>query len=77
MIAFVCPKCGQKLRVKDEVAGKRAKRPHCAAVLTIPAAPAPVPTMATGSRLRPAARRTRDRRCRREPPSVAANPCLV
>ena len=54
MIAFVCPKCGQKLPVKDEVAGKRAKCPHCAAVLTIPAAPAPVPTMATGSRLRPA-----------------------
>ena len=37
-IAVECPACGARFRTKDEFAGKRAKCPKCAEVLTIPAA---------------------------------------
>jgi serine/threonine protein kinase len=45
MIAFLCPHCGRKLKVKDEGAGRTVSCPHCAGALTIPrpvAAPVPV-----------------------------------
>lgn len=45
-ISFNCPECGRAIRVKDELAGKRAKCPGCAVALTIPSAtasPNPVP----------------------------------
>jgi hypothetical protein len=35
--------CGKVLRVPDSAAGKRAKCPACAAVLDVPAPPAPEP----------------------------------
>ncbi len=35
--------CGKKLRVKDELAGKRVKCPDCAKVLLVPAAELPEP----------------------------------
>ncbi|QDV69848.1 hypothetical protein Poly24_35660 [Rosistilla carotiformis] len=50
-IEFPCDGCQQKLRVPDNSAGKQAKCPNCARILTIPAsqaaspaaAPAPMP----------------------------------
>src|SRR5262249_5057401 len=36
-IKFNCPHCDKVLRVKDELAGKRAKYPACGQVLSIPA----------------------------------------
>jgi serine/threonine protein kinase len=37
MIAFACPECGQKLKVKDELGGKRGKCPKCEKPLNVPA----------------------------------------
>jgi serine/threonine protein kinase len=69
MMAFRCPTCGKNLRVKDELAGKRAKCPGCAAVVFMPAAApastasrqapmssAPAPFGAEGLTLPPASR---------------------
>ncbi len=39
-IEFSCAQCGQKLRVSDEAAGKRAKCPKCSQVNEIPIPPA-------------------------------------
>jgi WD40 repeat protein/tRNA A-37 threonylcarbamoyl transferase component Bud32 len=36
MIAFPCPGCGKGLKVKDELAGKKGKCPHCQQGVTIP-----------------------------------------
>ncbi len=44
MFAFPCPHCGQRLKVKAEGAGRKARCPHCARSVTVPApvaAPAP------------------------------------
>src|SRR5690349_15534846 len=41
MPILVACKCGKKLRVKDELAGKRVKCPGCAQVVTVPAAEEP------------------------------------
>jgi hypothetical protein len=47
MIAFGCPSCGQTLKVKDELAGKRGKCPACKAGVLVPEAdPAPQPAAA-------------------------------
>lgn len=35
-IKFNCPKCGQELNVKDELAGKAGKCPRCKATVTVP-----------------------------------------
>jgi hypothetical protein len=35
-IHIACQECGQKLRMKDELAGKRIKCPHCQALLRVP-----------------------------------------
>lgn len=43
-ITFSCT-CGKTLRVPDASAGKRAKCPACAAVVSIPAAPASDPVL--------------------------------
>ncbi len=46
IISFQCSKCNNSLRVSDDKAGKRAKCPNCAEVLTIPAGsdgPPPLP----------------------------------
>jgi len=37
MIAFPCPGCGKGLKVKDELAGKKGKCPHCQQPVTVPA----------------------------------------
>ncbi len=52
MIAFACPQCGQRLKVQEERAGKRARCPHCAKPLTVPARAA---TPAGGTRRSPPA----------------------
>ena len=51
MIHFRCARCGQKVIVRDEFAGKQGKCPNCKSLLTIPEAPAapPAPTAAPGS----------------------------
>ncbi|MCX5648949.1 MAG: hypothetical protein NTX40_07630 [Planctomycetota bacterium] len=47
MIQFQCAKCGKRLMVKDESAGKRVKCPACGQVLQAPAArAAPAPAQA-------------------------------
>lgn len=35
-IRFPCPKCQRSLKVPDELAGKRAKCPHCTATVDVP-----------------------------------------
>jgi serine/threonine protein kinase len=67
MISFACPGCGEKFRVKDELAGKRGKCPKCKAAIMLPAVgpvdgptlmpaggPAPLP-IAEGATLNPSA----------------------
>ncbi len=39
MIAFACAHCGKALSVKDELAGKKGKCPHCAGVVRVPRSP--------------------------------------
>jgi phage FluMu protein Com len=36
-ITFSCNSCNKKLRVKDELAGRKVKCPGCATVLQVPA----------------------------------------
>jgi hypothetical protein len=36
MIAFACPHCEKKLRVRDELAGKKGQCPNCSRSITIP-----------------------------------------
>jgi serine/threonine protein kinase len=36
MIAFTCENCHQKLKVKDELAGKKGQCPHCAQPMRVP-----------------------------------------
>lgn len=43
MIEFRCSKCNQRLRAKDERAGRHCKCPACETRLLIPAAPPPPP----------------------------------
>ncbi len=64
-IEFPCPECERKLRVKDELAGRRVKCPGCSASITIPDADAqpPAPKKAAVKPGKPApapARRPRD-----------------
>src|SRR5262245_27452825 len=46
-IKFKCPKCGQELTVKDELAGRQGKCPACKTTITVPSL--------AGSKPRPAA----------------------
>jgi serine/threonine protein kinase len=39
MISFACSACGKTLKVKDDLAGKKARCPHCQQPLTIPGTP--------------------------------------
>src|SRR5277367_1465168 len=39
MISFNCSQCGEKLKVKDELAGKKGKCPRCQHSVTVPAPP--------------------------------------
>jgi predicted RNA-binding Zn-ribbon protein involved in translation (DUF1610 family) len=39
-IAFACPDCGKKLRVKAETAGKKLKCPQCGSIAPVPSADA-------------------------------------
>jgi WD40 repeat protein len=41
MVASFCPRCGKKLQVPDDLAGKRVKCPLCREVFPFPARPAP------------------------------------
>ena len=52
MIQFHCAKCGKRLMVKDESAGKRAKCPGCGEVMLVPGAKSAAPA---GPAARPAA----------------------
>src|SRR5688572_4689473 len=36
MISFTCSHCGKKLKVKDELAGKKVKCPGCAQSVSVP-----------------------------------------
>src|SRR5262245_22744401 len=36
MIPLICPQCGKKLKVGDELAGKKVRCPHCQQALQIP-----------------------------------------
>jgi len=38
MIKLLCPKCGRKLHVGDEMAGRKGRCPQCRAVISIPPA---------------------------------------
>ena len=49
-----CPACQASLRVREEYVGKQLKCPRCAAVLTVPSAPAEAPD--AGAQVRPAMR---------------------
>ena len=40
MIQFDCPHCGQTLKLKDKVAGKRGKRKYCSKLISVPQPPA-------------------------------------
>jgi hypothetical protein len=53
MAVIVSCQCGKKLRVKEELAGKRVRCPGCAAVVMVPAADEPVEV--EKERARPAA----------------------
>ena len=46
-IEFDCPQCGKKLRVRDELAGKKGKCPGCGNVVVVPTAP-PGPPVQVG-----------------------------
>ncbi len=48
-IQFQCGACQQTLAVPDEIAGKKAKCPNCAAVLDVPTAPAAQPLASPGA----------------------------
>src|SRR6059058_5861392 len=37
-ISIKCPECGRKLNAPDSAAGRRARCPHCKAIVTLPAA---------------------------------------
>ena len=37
---FACPSCSKKLKVREEVAGRKARCPYCKASVTVPSAPA-------------------------------------
>jgi WD40 repeat protein/serine/threonine protein kinase len=50
MITFTCPACKKKLRVKDELAGKRVKCPSCQKPVAIP-----IPSAAPVSQVQPRA----------------------
>ncbi len=50
MITFPCPGCGQKLKVKDELAGKKGKCPHCQQAVPVPAAPVHQAAAASGGK---------------------------
>ncbi|MBI4617382.1 MAG: hypothetical protein HY720_27475 [Planctomycetes bacterium] len=58
MLRFDCTGCGKVVQVPDHLAGKKARCPHCSAVLDVPAAaavPAPaVPARAVPARAIPA-----------------------
>src|SRR5688572_19109996 len=50
-LLFNCPKCDKKLKIQDELAGKRVKCPGCGQVVSVPpmghvVAEAPVPNEA-------------------------------
>jgi hypothetical protein len=49
-VSFACPDCGKRLKVKEELAGKKVKCPQCARVLPVPER---VPARPDGSRARP------------------------
>ena len=36
-ILVACTACGKKLKVKEELVGKRVKCPHCGAAVRVPA----------------------------------------
>jgi hypothetical protein len=36
MLTFACPSCARELKVRDELAGRRARCPHCKAALRVP-----------------------------------------
>lgn len=40
---FACPHCNKNLRVKEELAGRNARCPHCKHQVTVPAPPTPEP----------------------------------
>jgi hypothetical protein len=52
-IKFNCPKCGQELNVKDEMAGKQGKCPKCKSTVTVPTPAAPRPAAAPPVRKKP------------------------
>jgi serine/threonine protein kinase/DNA-directed RNA polymerase subunit RPC12/RpoP len=39
MIAFLCSRCGKSLKVKDELAGRKGRCPHCQQPTVVPRAP--------------------------------------
>jgi hypothetical protein len=47
-ITFNCPHCRKPLKVKDELAGKKAKCPGCQKVIAIPASPSQAPVSPDG-----------------------------
>src|SRR5262245_16818662 len=62
-----CEDCGKKLRLRDDLAGKRIKCPGCGEALTVPAMleeiedePAPRKTAVRSADARPAIKRSRD-----------------
>jgi hypothetical protein len=52
-IKFNCPKCGQELNVKDEMAGKQGKCPKCKSTVTVPTPAAPRAAAAPPVRKKP------------------------
>lgn len=64
MISFSCPQCARELRVRDELAGKKVRCPHCGTIapIAIPSQGVPktaAPSLATASGGKPAAGKVR------------------
>jgi predicted Zn finger-like uncharacterized protein len=38
MLALPCPQCGRRFKVKEEVAGRKVRCPHCVRAVAVPAA---------------------------------------
>jgi transcription elongation factor Elf1 len=65
MIRFDCPGCDRQLQVKPEVAGGRAKCPHCGAVIDVPSEEVPYVEVVPQPKYRPAVAEADDDRERR------------
>ena len=53
MITFLCSGCGKSLKVKDELAGRKGRCPHCQQPMTVPASADTADISETGAKTAP------------------------